>query len=296
MPRKITFIVNPISGQNDKSQVLSAIGKHLDLSLYQPQILFTSYAGEAYEMARESEADVVVAVGGDGTVSEVARGVAGTEKCLGIVPCGSGDGLALHLGISRIPANAIKTLNKACQAKIDVGLMNDQLFFCTVGFGLDAKVSMEFARSTTRGLPQYVALAWEEWKQHSLAEYRISSEQGVLWEGKAVFVTVANANQWGNRARIAPMASLQDGQLDVVVVNPFSTLEIPDLAARLMTGQAPTSKHFLHFTGSQFHISRNGAGAVHYDGDPFEAGTEFDLDVLPKALNVIVPKSKMMKI
>ena len=296
MPRKITFIVNPISGQNDKSQVLSAIGKHLDLSLYQPQILFTSYAGEAYEMARESEADVVVAVGGDGTVSEVARGVAGTEKCLGIVPCGSGDGLALHLGISRIPANAIKTLNKACQAKIDVGLMNDQLFFCTVGFGLDAKVSMEFARSTTRGLPQYVALAWEEWKQHSLAEYRISSDQGVLWEGKAVFVTVANANQWGNRARIAPMASLQDGQLDVVVVNPFSTLEIPDLAARLMTGQAPTSKHFLHFTGSQFHISRNGAGAVHYDGDPFEAGTEFDLDVLPKALNVIVPKSKMMKI
>ena len=296
MPRKITFIVNPISGQNDKSQVLSAIGKHLDLSLYQPQILFTSYAGEAYEMARESEADVVVAVGGDGTVSEVARGVAGTEKCLGIVPCGSGDGLALHLGISRIPANAIKTLNKACQAKIDVGLMNDQLFFCTVGFGLDAKVSMEFARSTTRGLPQYVALAWEEWKQHSLAEYRISSEQGVLWEGKAVFVTVANANQWGNRARIAPMASLQDGQLDVVVVNPFSTLEIPDLAARLMTGQAPTSKHFLHFTGSQFHISRNGAGAVHYDGDPYEAGTEFDLDVLPKALNVIVPKSKMMKI
>jgi YegS/Rv2252/BmrU family lipid kinase len=296
MPRKITFIVNPISGQNDKSQVLSAIGKHLDLSLYQPQILFTSYAGEAYEMARESEADVVVAVGGDGTVSEVARGVAGTEKCLGIVPCGSGDGLALHLGISRIPANAIKTLNKACQAKIDVGLMNDQLFFCTVGFGLDAKVSMEFARSTTRGLPQYVALAWEEWKQHSLSEYRITSDQGVLWEGKAVFVTVANANQWGNQARIAPMASLQDGLLDVVVVNPFSTLEIPDLAARLMTGQAPTSKHFLHFTGSQFHISRNGAGAVHYDGDPFEAGTEFDLDVLPKALNVIVPKSKMKKI
>ena len=296
MPRKITFIVNPISGQNDKSQVLSAIGKHLDLSLYQPQILFTSYAGEAYEMARESEADVVVAVGGDGTVSEVARGIAGTEKCLGIIPCGSGDGLALHLGISRIPANAVKTLNKACQTKIDVGLMNDQLFFCTVGFGLDAKVSMEFARSTTRGLPKYVTLAWEEWKQHSLSEYRITSDRGVLWEGKAVFVTVANANQWGNRARIAPMASLQDGLLDVVVVNPFSTLEIPDLAARLMTGQAPTSKHFLHFTGTQFHISRSGAGAVHYDGDPFEAGTEFDLDVLPQSLNVMVPKSKMKKI
>ena len=296
MPRKITFIVNPISGQNDKSQVLSAIGKHLDLSLYQPQILFTSFAGEAYGMARETQADVVVAVGGDGTVSEVARGVVGTDKCLGIVPCGSGDGLALHLGISRTPALAIGTLNKGCEARIDVARMNGQPFFCTAGFGLDAKVSMEFARSTTRGLPQYVALAWEEWKQHNLAEYRISSDQGLLWEGKAVFVTVANANQWGNQARIAPMASLQDGLLDVVVVNPFSTLEIPDLAARLMTGHAPTSKHFLHFTGNRFHITRSGAGAVHYDGDPCEAGTEFDLDVQPQSLNVIVPRSKMKKI
>ena len=278
MPRKITFIVNPISGQNDKSQVLSAIGKHLDLSLYQPRILFTSYAGEAFEMARETEADVVVAVGGDGTVSEVARGLADTDKCLGIIPCGSGDGLALHLGISRVPARAIDTLNKACQARIDVGRMNGQPFFCTVGFGLDARVSRE------------------EWKQHSLSEYRISSEKGVLWEGKAVFVTVANANQWGNQARIAPMASLQDGLLDVVVVNPFSTLEIPDLAARLMMGQAPTSKHFLHFTGSRFHITRSGAGAVHYDGDPFEAGTEFDLDVQPGSLSVLVPRSKMKKI
>ena len=296
MPRKITFIVNPISGQNDKSQVLSAIGKHLDLSLYQPQILFTSCAGEAYEMARASEAEVVVAVGGDGTVSEVARGLVGTEKCLGIIPCGSGDGLALHLGISRLPFLAVETLNKGCEARIDVARMNGQPFFCTAGFGLDAQVSMEFARSTKRGLPRYISLAWEEWKQHSLAQYAIRSEKGMLWEGKAVFVTVANANQWGNQARIAPMASLQDGLLDVVVVNPFSTLEIPDLATRLMTGRAPTSRHFLHFRGNHFYIWRSDNGPVHFDGDPFEAGTSFDLDVLPAALTVMVPRSKSKKI
>ncbi|MBO4624533.1 MAG: diacylglycerol kinase family lipid kinase [Bacteroidales bacterium] len=296
MPRKITFIVNPISGQNDKSQVLSAIGKHLDLSLYQPQILFTSCAGEAYEMARTSEAEVVVAVGGDGTVSEVARGLVGTEKCLGIIPCGSGDGLALHLGISRLPFLAVETLNKGCEARIDVARMNGQPFFCTAGFGLDAQVSMEFARSTKRGLPRYISLAWEEWKQHSLAQYAIRSEKGMLWEGKAVFVTVANANQWGNQARIAPMASLQDGLLDVVVVNPFSTLEIPDLATRLMTGRAPTSRHFLHFRGNHFYIWRSDNGPVHFDGDPFEAGTSFDLDVQPAALKVMVPRSKSKRI
>lgn len=296
MPRKISFIVNPISGQNDKSQVLSAIGKHLDLSLYQPQILFTAAPGEAFDMARESEADLVVAVGGDGTVSEVARGLVGTEKCLGIIPCGSGDGLALHLGISRQPHLAVETLNKGCEARIDVALMNGQPFFCTAGFGLDAQVSMEFARSTKRGLPRYISLAWEEWKQHSLAQYAIRSEKGMLWEGKAVFVTVANANQWGNRARIAPMASLQDGMLDVVVVNPFSTLEIPDLATRLMTGRAPTSRHFLHFRGDHFYIWRSDNGPVHFDGDPFDAGTSFDLDVLPAALKVMVPRSKSKRI
>ena len=296
MPRKITFVVNPISGQNDKSQVLSAIGKHLDFSLYQPRILFTSSAGEAEKMARESDAEVVVAVGGDGTVSEVARGLVGSEKVLGIIPCGSGDGLALHLGISRLPFLAVDTLNKGVEARMDVARMNGQPFFCTAGFGLDAQVSMEFARSTKRGLPRYISLAWEEWKQQSLAQYAIRSDKGMLWEGKAVFVTVANANQWGNQARIAPMASLQDGMLDVVVVNPFSTLEIPDLATRLMTGRAPTSRHFLHFRGSHFYIWRSGPGAVHYDGDPFEAGSAFELDVLPAALRVMVPKSKSKQI
>lgn len=293
---RIDFIVNPVSGQNDKSQVLSAIGKHLDFSLYEPRILFTTTAGEGFTLARESRADVVVAVGGDGTVSEVARGVLGSDKILGIIPCGSGDGLALHLGISRLPMLAVKALNEGSVTGIDVACMNGDPFFCTAGFGLDARVSMEFARSTRRGLPRYIELAWEQWLKKDLEQYTISGADGVLWQGKAVFVTVANANQWGNQARIAPMASLQDGLLDVVVVNPFSTLEIPDLAARLMMGQAPTSKHFLHFTGNRFHISRSGAGAVHYDGDPFEAGTEFDLDVQPGSLNVLVPRSKMKKI
>lgn len=296
MPRKISFIVNPISGLNDKSQVLSAIGKHLDFSLYQPEVLFTSRPMEAEDMARECKGEVVVAVGGDGTVNEVARGLVGSRKILGIVPCGSGDGLALHLGISRSPEQAIRTINQGKMVDIDVARMNGEPFFCTAGFGLDARVSMEFARSTRRGLQRYISLAWEEWKQHSLSEYRISSERGELWAGKAVFVTVANANQWGNQARIAPMASLRDGLLDVVVVNPFSTLEIPDLATRLMTGRAPSSKHFLHFSGTQFHISRSGAGAVHYDGSPFDAGTEFDLEVQPGILRVIVPESKVSHI
>lgn len=290
--KEIVFIVNPISGGKDKSGILKAVEKHLDGSIYHARVVFTERAGQAEELSRNLKADVVVAVGGDGTVSEVARGLVGSEKTLGIIPCGSGDGLALHLGISRIPARAINTLNEGCETRIDAATLDGKYFFCTAGMGLDADVSLEFARSTRRGLSRYIALAWEEWKNHPGDLYTIKGSNGETWSGKAVFLTVANANQWGNQARIAPMASLQDGLLDVIAVRPFSTLEIPDLAARLMTGLAPTSRHFLHFSGSAFHISRSRPGAIHCDGDPFEGGTEFDLSVSKDALKVLVPSSR----
>ena len=111
--KRITFIVNPVSGGKDKNNVLAAIGRYLDLSQFSYEVLQTGQAGDATRWARESDADIVVAIGGDGTVSEVATGLLGTEKALGILPCGSGDGLALHLGISRNPARAVKVLNDA---------------------------------------------------------------------------------------------------------------------------------------------------------------------------------------
>ena len=293
--RTVDFIVNPIAGGRDKKWVTASIRRHLDTGKYDARISVSARPGDAGRLARESRADVVVAVGGDGTVSEVARELVGTDKVLGIIPCGSGNGLALHLGLSRIPALAVRTLNAGRVADIDVASMNGQPFFCTAGFGLDASVSMEFARSTRRGLGQYVALAWEEWKQYPVDTYTITARDE-SWTGKAVFVTVANANQWGNQARIAPMASLQDGMLDVIVVRPFNTLEIPELATRLMTGFAHTSHHFLHLRGADFHIHRERVGAVHYDGDPFDSGTDFDLNVSPGALKVLVPPAKDRKI
>ena len=291
----IDFIVNPISGGKSKSGMLSAIGKHLDTTRFRPRILFTEKAGDAQQMARESQAEWVVAVGGDGTVDEVARGLLGSDKVLGILPCGSGDGLALHLGISRSPVHAVKTLNQACVVPIDVAQMNGQPFFCTAGMGLDAAVSLDFSLSTHRGLSNYISLAWDKWKQHPIENYSLRADDE-SWSGQAVFVTVANANQWGNQARIAPWASLQDGLLDVVVVRPFSTLEIPELATRLMTGLAATSRRVLHFSASRIHIHRDHPGAVHFDGDPFEGGTDFDLCVQPGALKVLVPASKLKHI
>ena len=313
---EILFIVNPISGGKDKKRVVAAIEKHLDSRLYHPEIRFTEKAGDATKMAREAASGVVVAVGGDGTVSEVARGLVDSDKCLGVIPCGSGDGLALHLGISRNPVKAVQVLNEGCRTQMDVARMNGTYFFCTAGLGLDASVSLDFAKSKRRGLGNYISLAWKDWKQHPEDNYTIQMETpaevawgeavrsgdgkaGVVrseWSGPAIFVTVANANQWGNMARIAPMASLRDGLLDVVVVHPFSALEIPDLATRLMVGKANTSRRFLRFPASKVHITRTRPGAAHCDGDPFEAGTEFDLEVLPRALNVLIPSKELDKL
>ena len=294
--QKITFIVNPISGDKDKSAVLSTICRHLDIGRFAPEFLITEKAGDATAFARECRSEIVVAVGGDGTVNEVARGLIGTTKTLGIIPCGSGDGLALHLGISRDIRLAVKAINQACRIPIDVAEINGRPFFCTTGFGLDAAVSLEFARSSRRGLSQYIALAWEEWKNYPCDHYKITTEEGVIWSGKAVLVTVANADQWGNHARIAPMASLQDGLLDLIVVGPFSTLEIPDLALRLMAGKAQTSRHYLHFSAPSFHIHRKSSGGVHFDGEPSEGGRDFDISVRQAALQAIVPSSKISKI
>jgi YegS/Rv2252/BmrU family lipid kinase len=293
--RRIAFIVNPISGGKDKKDVLAAIGRYLDLSECTYEVLPTRQAGDGTRLARVTAADVVVAVGGDGTVSEVALGLLGTDKVLGILPCGSGDGLALHLGISRNPAQAVKTLNAGQVVRIDAGEMDGRPFFCTAGVGLDAAVSLDFARSSRRGLNTYITTAWEDWKHRDLDRYVVETDTEA-WAGEALFITVGNANQWGNEAQIAPRASLCDGMLDVTVVQPFPVWQIPDLAARLMAGKADTSHHVRTFRSAHVHIHRDRPGPAHYDGDPFETGTDLDLSVRPAALRVIVPASKVGKI
>ncbi len=267
----------------------------MDLSRCSYEVLQTERAGQAAELARESRSDIVVAVGGDGTVSEVAQGLLGSDKALGIIPCGSGNGLALHLGISRDPVRAVKVLNEGCIARIDAGRMDGLPFFCTAGVGLDADVAFDFAHSGRRGLGTYVSKAWDNWKHRQPETYVVETDTET-WAGTAMFVTVANANQWGNEARIAPKASLCDGLLDVTVVQPFLTVEIPDLAARLMAGKADSSRHVRVFRSTHVHIHRDHPGPAHYDGDPFEAGTDLDLSIQPGVLRVVIPPSRLGKI
>ena len=288
---KILFIINPISGGKDKQRMLNLIGDHLDCSKYEYDTVFTEGPGHATVLARESDADIVVAVGGDGTVSEVARGLVGGDKVLGIIPCGSGDGLALHLGISRNPAKAIRVLNEGTVVVTDCGKVNGELFFCTTGMGLDADVAEAFATSGRRGLWMYISLAWKIWKNFRPAKYEIEVD-GERFVTDAVFVTAGNANQWGNQARITSLASVKDGLLDLTVVLPFRTWEIPVLAAKLLGGRAHTSRRTRFYRGRHIVIRRPSEGAAHRDGDPCRMGTEMEINVVPGALKVMVPSGR----
>ena len=286
--RKLLFIANPLSGGIDKKKLLGQVERTIR---HPYEVAFTERPGHATELARKSDADIVVAVGGDGTVNEVASGLIGTHKVLAIVPCGSGDGLALHLGISRNPRRAVKTLNDGIITDMDCGLLDGKPFFCTAGVGLDADVAGKFESTTRRGVRTYISLAWKLWQHFHPETYTIDTD-GEQIVTQAVIVTVANANQWGNQARIADQASVQDGLLNVVIVKPFSTWEIPILAAKLMLGRAHTSKRVETHTGKHITIARPTPGAAHFDGDPIRKGTRMEMEVVPNAIRVLVPRYK----
>lgn len=276
------FIVNPISGVSRKEKIVSFLKKKGH------NIVFTEYAGHAEILARNAEDKIIVAVGGDGTVNEVARGILGTDKVLGIIPCGSGDGLALHLGISRLYKKAYKTILEGKVSAIDSAEINGHPFFSICGLGFDATVSERFAKSGKRGLINYIKHGLKIWHKYTPEKYHINID-GTEWENEAALITVGNSNQWGNNARIAPNADIMDGMLDITIVDMFMGIEIPTLALLLMTGKLSINSRVHCYRGKNITIKRPFKGPAHADGDWFNAGETLEIGIRPHSLNVIIP-------
>lgn len=284
MNRSILFIVNPISGRKgSKKRIVRELLKSGH------SVAFTEYAGHAEILARNAAEDVVVAVGGDGTVNEVARGLLGTDKILGIIPCGSGDGLALCLGISRSFRKAFRTVMEGEAVALDCAEICGRPFFSVCGTGLDAIVSDKFSHSSRRGLLTYIKYAFETWKGFVPETCTISVDDSERTL-ETVLVTVGNSNQWGNNARITPGAECGDGLLDVTIVRNFKSIEIPILAWRLMTGSIGRSRRVVSMRGRRIRICRTSEGPAHYDGDCFHAGKELSIGLLPRKLRVLKPR------
>ena len=287
--KNIIFVVNPISGTQGKKAILKWIDERLDRSIYDYSIVNTEYAGHATQIAAtavQNKVDVVVAIGGDGTINEIARSLVHTQTALGIIPCGSGNGLARHLQIPMDPKAAIDILNQGYMNCIDYGKINNIPFFCTCGVGFDAFVSLKFADSGKRGLLTYLENTLHESLTYQPETYEIENEEGTV-KYKAFLIACGNASQYGNNAYIAPQASLTDGLMDVTILEPFTVLEVPNLSFQLFNKTIDQNSRIKTMRAKKIKIHRAKEGVLHFDGDPLMAGKELEVEIIPSGLHVI---------
>ena len=289
MKRKILFVINPISGGKTKYNFPEKIDKYLDKSKFESEYAFTEYHGHGSLIAAEAlknGAEIIVAVGGDGTINEVATEVEGTGKIMGIVPFGSGNGLARSLGIPLVDIQAIKRINRLHVSRIDSGTFNGRKFFNMAGIGFDAHISARFAENIKRGLSSYIKIAFSEVSNYRSQLYRFNVD-GHEFEHQAFMISIANSSQYGNNAHISPFASLNDGLLDICILKPFPLYKFPGLVFRMFRRNTHKSNYLEIVQGSKISIIREHTAAIHLDGDPFNMGTELTIGIIPESLNIL---------
>jgi len=240
------------------------------------------------ETAEQDAVDVVCAVGGDGTVHEIAKRLIGRKAALAILPTGSGNGFARHLGMPLDPLKAIGAICSGRIETIDAAEVNGLRFLGTFGIGFDALVAHRFAQQHTRGLRTYVTEAATAYFSYVPETYRLTTG-GNVTEVRAFALAVANSNQYGNEAKIAPRASLQDGLLDVVAISAPSMFTAPSLLARLFGGSFDKAMGVTSMQVDDILIERSEEGAAHLDGEPIVLPQSMRVRVLPRALKVVVP-------
>ncbi|MBQ1646625.1 MAG: YegS/Rv2252/BmrU family lipid kinase [Prevotella sp.] len=290
MKKKLVFIMNPISGTSNKAAIPDLIDTTLDKDLFDYEILLTERAGHACELAsnaKDAGIDVVVAVGGDGTVNEVARSIVHSNTALGIIPCGSGNGLARHLMLPMNVRKSIEIINRFEVHDLDYGIINGYPFFCTCGMGFDAFVSMKFAESGKRGPITYVENVLREGLKYKPETYVIEDETGTA-RYKAFLISCANASQYGNNAYIAPQASMSDGLLDVIIMEPFDVLEAPQISIDMFNKTLDKSSKIKTFKCKKLNIRRERKGVIHYDGDPVMTDDNVTIELKEKGIKIIV--------
>ena len=302
--KNIAFIINPVSGsketQNAKKKLPKLIMQTLDAEQWLPNIAFTEYAGHATEMAYQYARmgfDAVVAVGGDGTVNEVAKGLVKSyqqsgisrQTALGIIPMGSGNGFARHLNIPIRPQKALEMINHSEPISVDYGLANGKLFVSTCGTGFDAVVADNFAASNKRGFMTYLQNVIKEAFSYQPQNYHIVGD-GIDVTHKAFLITFANANQWGYEALIAPKASVQDGKMDIMLMSSHAILGSASLALRLFAGSIDDSHFMDTIRAKEVTLEREEAAPFHLDGDPVEMEKDIHIQIIPDGMRVLVEK------
>ncbi|HZZ19230.1 MAG TPA: diacylglycerol kinase family protein [Opitutaceae bacterium] len=291
---KTRFIFNPKSGRPRKNAgILPMLRDYVAARAPDADICCTEGPGHATEIARDAVAAGflrVVAVGGDGTVNEVAQALIHTPVAMGLVPCGSGNGLALHLGLPKTPEGALQVAagKDSRVGEMDTATANGMVFVNAMGLGLDAEVAQRFNTLTRRGLPAYARTALAAFFSRKSIRCHVTagSHRETI---EALLISVANSDQYGNNARIAPNARVDDGLLDLVAVRPVGLVGASILGMRLFTGSVDRSSKVRRLRGARFLIERPSAGIIHTDGETHMAGACVEVCVQTRSLRVAVP-------
>lgn len=285
---KALFVVNARSGQKRRRDLHDVIRA---ACAWSHEIVASERKEDLdaiVDRAEHDGVDVIFAVGGDGTVHETAKRLIGRRPALGVVPTGSGNGFARHIGLPMQPHASIVSCARQRIVTIDTARVNGVPFLNAMGIGFDATIADAFARAGTRGLRTYVRVGLREFRRYRAEEYEIAID-GETVTRTAAIVAVANATQYGNNARIAPNASLQDGLLDVVVISDVSLLRAAMLIPALFRGTLHRSPHVLTRRVRHVEIRRRAEGPAHLDGEPVMMECALTIDVVPASLRVLVP-------
>ena len=288
--KKLLFIINPISGGKSKTKMAEIIRHNLDTTKYDYELVYTKYARHGRLIVEEKTDgfDAVVAVGGDGTINEIAEALSRKDIPMGIIPMGSGNGLARHLKIPLFPNKAVKVLNSFNIKRIDTATLNNRFFVSIAGIGFDSLIASEFEKTVGRGFVNYARLTTKEYFAYQEQEYHLTID-GKKIKRSAALVTFANSNQFGFETKIAPNAIIDDGLIDVCIMKKPKLYEMPLMMAQIWSSAADRSELLEIIRGKHIVVEPNKVLYVNIDGESVEVGEKIEVKIIPKNIKVLIP-------
>ena len=292
MKHSLLFVVNPISGIGRQKKIEDILDKHINHNKIEYSVRYTEHIHHGTEIAKQAAEqgcfDGIVAVGGDGSVNDVVSGMVGCGLPLGIIPCGSGNGLARNLKIPLTPSHAVEVLNGMKTAEIDTIDLNGHIVASIAGVGFDARVARRMKQAKSRGLKAYANIILNDYPTFKCHTYKLNIDGNEI-EREAWFISFANSNQFGYNTAIAPLAKLDDGLIDICIVDKIPLHHIPLTAPLIYLNHFELSQHVEFFRAHNVTVYNNEEKWVNIDGEGERVGEELHFHNMPKSLKIIIP-------
>jgi YegS/Rv2252/BmrU family lipid kinase len=289
MKKRILVLINPKSGTGKQNKAINALNKTIDFQLFETEIIYSQFKGHMSVLAKnaaENNYDAVVVVGGDGSINEAAQGLIGTKTALGIIPIGSGNGLARHLKIPLQIKSAIEKINAFKTEQIDTARINNHQFVSLAGIGFDAHIAKQFDISGKRGLWNYTKISVREFFRFSSQKYYLSIDEKD-YEEEAFMVVFANANQFGNNFVISPQGKINDGLLDVCIVRKPKIYQVPDLFLKLFLKRIHHADLIKIVRAKNINVRLKHSNLINLDGESVVIDGDLTLAINPLSLHII---------